>query len=116
MISKLYKQLTMRTIIIALLALCFTDAVLTDYGIRADFIEESNPLVRRLHEWHIGAYYTVKLLLPLLLLILYPHIQQKKWLKSLLVLPFLLYAAVNLYHLVWLTLVLRADLQMQSLF
>ncbi|TXK84489.1 DUF5658 family protein [Paenibacillus sp. N3.4] len=89
--------------LISLLILCLGDAIFTDVGLHLHLIEEMNPLIRHIYEWNTGGYYAVKLALPLLLMILYPRIRTRLWVKPCLALTVLLYGAVNVYHLIWLS-------------
>ncbi|OCT14586.1 hypothetical protein A8709_17110 [Paenibacillus pectinilyticus] len=89
--------------LILLLILCFSDALFTDVGLHLSFIEELNPFIRSLYEWHVIAYYAVKLIFPVTLMILYPYIHQKMWVHPALTLTVIVYAGVNAYHCVWLT-------------
>ncbi|WP_220138862.1 DUF5658 family protein [Paenibacillus anseongensis] len=86
-----------------LLFLCLSDAVFTDIGLHLSFIEELNPLIRSVYEWHVAGYYFLKLILPLLLMAFYPYIRKRAWVKPCLSLTVIIYGAVNVYHFVWLS-------------
>jgi|GEM_PF-2587071 len=86
-----------------LLALCFLDAMFTDLGLHLQFIEEMNPVIRHIYDWNVAGFYLIKLLLPLLLMLLYPRIQARPWVSPALTVTVTIYAAVNIYHLVWLS-------------
>ncbi|MDR6554811.1 DUF5658 family protein [Paenibacillus qinlingensis] len=90
-------------LLLSLLILCFFDALFTDIGLQLALIQEANPLIRYLYEWHIIAYYLVKLIFPVALMLIYPYIRQKLWVKPCLTLTVVIYAAVNVYHFVWLS-------------
>ncbi|WP_138751221.1 DUF5658 family protein [Paenibacillus sinopodophylli] len=93
----------MQAILIGLLLLCFTDAALTDIGLRFLLIEEMNPFVKHIYEWNITGYYTMKLVLPLLLLVIYYHMKNRKWINPCILVTVVLYFLVNVYHLVWIS-------------
>lgn len=89
--------------LVLLLILCFFDALFTDIGLQLAFIQEANPFIRSVYEWHILAYYLVKLIFPVALMLMYPYIRQKFWVQPCLTLTVIVYAAVNVYHFVWLS-------------
>ncbi|SDN42471.1 hypothetical protein SAMN04487897_102871 [Paenibacillus sp. yr247] len=86
-----------------LLLLCLSDALFTDIGLHLAFIKELNPFIRAIYEWHVGGYYFVKLILPLILMAIYPRIRKKVWVQPCLSLTVLIYGAVNVYHFIWLS-------------
>lgn len=87
--------------LLGLLLLCFSDAAFTDIGLRFFLIEEMNPIVKRIYEWNIVSYYGVKLLLPLLLILIYYHLKNRKWMNPFILATMALYCLVNIYHLIW---------------
>ncbi|MDD9267008.1 DUF5658 family protein [Paenibacillus sp. GCM10023248] len=86
-----------------LLIFCLSDAIFTDIGLQLRLIEELNPLIRSVYEWHVGGYYLLKTILPLLLMAFYPYIRRRAWVQPSLTATVLIYGAVNVYHFVWLT-------------
>ena len=90
-------------LLILLLILCFFDALFTDIGLKLAFIQELNPVIRRIYEWHILSYYVVKLIFPVTLMFMYPYIRQKAWVQPLLTLTVIMYGAVNAYHVIWMS-------------
>ncbi|GGA12620.1 hypothetical protein GCM10008018_67060 [Paenibacillus marchantiophytorum] len=103
MLMPILRQLFVSKTLVWLLVLCLCDAIFTDIGLHLAFIEELNPLIRTIYEWHVVGYYVVKLILPVSLMFLYPHIQKKGWVQPCLSLTVLIYGAVNVYHFIWLT-------------
>ncbi|MGG1517915.1 DUF5658 family protein [Paenibacillus oryzisoli] len=91
-------------ILLCLLLLCLGDALFTDMGLKLRFIEEMNPLIRSIYEWHVAGYYAIKLVFPLALMIIHPRIRQKPWVHPALLLTVILYGAVNVYHVVWMSM------------
>lgn len=98
-----FRSMFKSKLLVLLLILCFFDALFTDIGLQLAFIQEANPFIRHLYEWHIIAYYLVKLIFPLALMLIYPYIRQKLWVQPCLTLTVIVYAAVNVYHFVWLS-------------
>ncbi|WP_376769364.1 DUF5658 family protein [Paenibacillus germinis] len=97
------RQFFISKTLIWLLIFCCTDALFTDIGLHLAFIEELNPLIRSIYEWHVSGYYLVKLILPLILMAIYPHIRKRVWVQPCLTLTVLIYGAVNVYHFIWLS-------------
>lgn len=100
-------RLPMRTMVALLIVFGFTDALFTDIGLRMRLIEELNPLVKAIYEWNVWSYYGWKLAIPSVLLPLLPRLQRKRWIGILLLLSTLIYAAVNVYHLFWVSLAIH---------
>lgn len=98
----------LKGLLYALLFLCFADAAFTDFGLRMKLIEELNPLVKGIYDWHIAAFYALKLLLPLLLIIIYRRLKRRVWINPFMILALVLYFVVNVYHLVWIYLGLES--------
>jgi hypothetical protein len=88
-------------LILFIAAASFTDAVLTDLGIRLGSISEANPLMRSLYQWNAPAFFLLKLALPLLLLLITPKLLTKP-LQNLLYLTCGIYLCVLSLHSVWL--------------
>ncbi len=84
-----------------LLLLSFADAAFTDLGLRLGLIEEMNPLVKEIYNWHIAAFYGLKIVLPLLLIVIFYQLKSKAWINPCILLAVLLYFIVNMYHLIW---------------
>lgn len=91
----------MKALLLGLLLLCFSDAAFTDIGLRFFLIEEMNPIVRHIYEWNIVSYYGVKLVLPLLLILIYYQLKNRKWINPFILATVAFYFLVNIYHLIW---------------
>lgn len=98
-----FRQFFISKTLIWLLLLCCSDAFFTDIGLQLAFIEELNPLIRHIYEWNVGGYYFIKLILPLILMAIYPRIPKRVWVQPCLTLTVLIYGAVNVYHFIWLS-------------
>jgi hypothetical protein len=99
-----------RIMFIGLLVCSITDAIFTDVGLRLQLIEELNPLVKHIYETNRLSYYGFKLLLPLLLLFLYPRLKPYRRIHASILVTFLIYLAVNVYHAIWLSISLSKGL------
>ncbi|MGO4886274.1 DUF5658 family protein [Anaerobacillus sp. MEB173] len=88
-----------------LLALSIIDAVFTDFGIQAGWIEEANPFVRIVYETGILPFYLLKVGLPLLLLWILLRVDVLSYLSQLLKFAVFIYIFVFGYHLFWSSLV-----------
>lgn len=97
------KQWDLKPLLFGLLFLCFADAAFTDIGLRLFLIDELNPLVKRLYEWNIIGYYAMKMLLPLILILIYFRLKNRKWINPCILVTVTLYFIVNIYHLIWIT-------------
>lgn len=98
-----------KTLIIAgilLLLLAVVDSFFTDFGIQKQYITEANPLMAFIYETSIWGFYTLKISLPCVLLYLLTKIEPKRYLKLLIGSAILLYGAVLVQHIYWLSLVL----------
>ncbi|MDG0811071.1 DUF5658 family protein [Cohnella rhizosphaerae] len=84
-----------------LFVLCVFDALATDCGIRLQLIQEANPIAKALYETNILFFYGYKTLLPLLLLFMLRHVPERPIVRRGIGLATALYAAVALYHVVW---------------
>lgn len=98
------KPVNMLTIITWIVLFSITDASFTDMGIRMGLVEEANPFAKTLYDWHWSAFYGFKVVLPLILLLVYPSIKNKKWINRGIVMCFIFYLLVNIYHLIWMGL------------
>lgn len=94
----------MMTLIAWIMLFSITDASFTDIGIRMGLVEEANPFAKTLYDWHWSAFYGFKVLLPLVLLLVYPSIRNTKWINRGIVICFIFYLLVNIYHLLWMGL------------
>lgn len=88
---------------IILLVLATFDALFTDFGIKNQFITESNPIIRRIYEMSVSVYYLIKIALPVLLIVIITKLQTKRFILILLSLAILLYVSVMVLHFYWLT-------------
>lgn len=87
-----------------LIFLCsLLDASLTDFGLREHFITEANPLAWHLYEISPVLFYGWKLLLPLLLIFLYPKVLKRKSIRMGIKMTCYLFVVLMLYHGFWLT-------------
>ncbi|WP_139999042.1 MULTISPECIES: DUF5658 family protein [Paenibacillus] len=94
-------------LLLGLLFLCFADAFFTDIGLRMQLIEEMNPLIKQVYDWNVAGYYSLKLVLPVLLFLLYCKTSSRKWINPCILLTTTLYFAVNIYHLIWISFGVR---------
>lgn len=92
---------------IILFALAVVDSISTDFGLRNSHIEEANPLMRVIYDLNIALFYGLKISLPLFLLILLRKLKPKRVIRYLLGVALLLYSAVLIQHIFWLTLISR---------
>ncbi|QGQ97904.1 hypothetical protein EHS13_24955 [Paenibacillus psychroresistens] len=88
-------------LILFIAAASFTDAILTDFGLRLGSIGEANPLMLWLYQWNAIAFFLLKLSLPLLLLLVIPKLLSKV-LQNLLYLTSAIYLCILSLHGVWL--------------
>ena len=91
---------------VALLLLAAADSFFTDFGIQQKHITEANPLMRFVYDWSVWGFYTIKICLPFVLLILLAKIESKRYLQILIGFSLLLYSFVLLKHILWISLVL----------
>ncbi|HJF31253.1 MAG TPA: DUF5658 family protein [Sporosarcina psychrophila] len=91
---------------IALLLLATADSFFTDFGIQQKHITEANPLMRVIYDWSILGFYTIKICLPLVLLIILTMIEPRRYFQILIVSSLLLYSFVFFKHILWISLVL----------
>jgi hypothetical protein len=89
-----------------IVALSFLDALITDMGIRHRWVTEANPFAYSLYEWNVGIFYVWKVLLPLILLGIYPYVSQIPVINRLILASASIYIAITIYHAGWLGLVL----------
>ncbi|PLS17137.1 hypothetical protein CVD28_13875 [Bacillus sp. M6-12] len=87
----------------SLFLLCIADTAFTGFGEELYIIEEANPLMLFLQERSWMLFYLIKIVLPAALLILTRDVQSKL-VNVLLKLALILYGAVTLYHVGWITL------------
>lgn len=99
--NAMIKHWDLKPLLFGLLFLCFADAAFTDIGLRLQVIDELNPLVKSIYEWNVLAYYSMKLILPLLLIVIYYRTSRRMWINPCILLTALLYFIVNIYHLLW---------------
>lgn len=93
-------------VLLWLLALCISDAICTDIGLRANWVSELNPFIKEVYDWNIVAYYVVKIFLPIVLILIYPYVKTNKSIQLGITCCLLLYVCINVYHIVWICLVL----------
>jgi len=86
------------------------DAGFTDFGLRHGFVTEANPLMDWLYQCHIGLFYLIKIMFPILLIYLFHshfHIFEKnKWIRLMYIFCFVSYVLVSIWHFVWMGAVL----------
>lgn len=85
----------------AIILFSMFDALCTDIGIKLGWVTEANPIAGAVYEWSILAFYGLKVLLPLTLLLLYPVITMRRFHQWLITMTAFIYMAVSLYHCVW---------------
>lgn len=79
------------------------DAGITDFGLREHFITEANPLAWHLYELSPILFYGWKLILPLLLILLYPKVLKQRFIRTGIRVTCFLFMGLMLYHGFWLT-------------
>lgn len=85
------------------------DALLTQIGIVQGIIQEGNPLIQYLFEKSWLLVYSVKVVLPLILLgLLLYHPLKSRFVSILLVSTSVLYLTVLAYHLFWILLYVKS--------
>lgn len=77
------------------------DAVATDIGIRMELIREANPFAKALYDTNPALFYSYKIVLPALLLLLLPTMNGRKTLRLAVAVTTVIYGAVAFYHAVW---------------
>ncbi|MFJ7825357.1 DUF5658 family protein [Psychrobacillus sp. NPDC096623] len=88
---------------IILLVLATFDALFTDFGIKNQFITESNPIMRRIYEMSVSGFYLIKIALPVLLIVIITKLEMNRFILFLLSSAVLLYVSVVMLHFYWLT-------------
>lgn len=91
---------------VTLLLLATADSLFTDFGIQQNHITEANPLMRFVYDRSIWGFYTIKICLPFVLLVLLARIEAKRYLQILMKFSLLLYSLVLFQHVLWISLVL----------
>lgn len=89
-----------------LLVLAIFDALMTDFGLKNQYIAESNPLMRGIYEINVTGFYLIKITLPVLLIGILAKLETKTFIWILLNSAILLYVCVVLLHFYWLTIAL----------
>jgi hypothetical protein len=89
-----------------LVLLATFDTIITDLGIRHNYIQEANPLMDSLYKTSIFSFYLIKMILPIVLLYILAKIEAKPYIRFLLGASLLLYVIVLTKHLYWMTEVL----------
>ncbi|WCK57326.1 DUF5658 family protein (plasmid) [Aneurinibacillus sp. Ricciae_BoGa-3] len=84
-----------------LLLLSFLDAYFTDIGVASGVIQEGNPIAKFLYEKNVVLFYGWKMLLPIVLLFLYPKIKDNNWLRRAVYFVCGIYILLFVYHLIW---------------
>lgn len=90
-----------------LFVLAVFDSISTDFGLRQAHIEEANPLMRIVYETDVILFYALKISLPILLLMLIRTLKPRRIISLLMGTALLLYGAVFIQHIFWLTIVSR---------
>lgn len=98
----------MKKLLVWIFGLCLFDAVVTDLGIQAGYIRELNPLMKEVYQWSRIFFYGCKLFLPLLLMWIYPKLEHRKMVNGGALLCLATYAAVTVYHVAWMLIVLKS--------
>ncbi|MDF2814242.1 MAG: hypothetical protein K0Q81_442 [Paenibacillus sp.] len=79
------------------------DAILTDVGLRLQFIEEGNPIMRYLYDNSYLSFYGFKVLLPLSLFFLSAKIGKLLVINRLVQLSAVVYAGILIIHYYWIS-------------
>jgi hypothetical protein len=101
-VSAIRKVMLPKYLLWILFILCLLDTLFTDVGIRYQYIQEGNPMIRYLYEKEVLWFYMAKIGLPLALFVMIPFVKRKYFITKLLVICILLYLVVLLLHLKWL--------------
>ncbi|MFJ8064682.1 DUF5658 family protein [Psychrobacillus sp. NPDC096426] len=89
-----------------LLVLAIFDSIFTDFGIRNGHISEANPFMRFVYESNIAIFYSIKIILPLLLMFVITKFQPRKYVQILIGIALLLYTFVLFQHFFWIALLI----------
>ena len=101
------KKVNFKYVVLSLILLAFLDSLFTDIGIRQQYITEANPIMKNIYDASVFGFYTLKISLPLILLLLLSKLKSKKYLKVLLSSTVILYTAVLLLHFFWISLAIN---------
>lgn len=93
--------------VLLILLFSLLDAGITDFGLREHFIGEANPFAWHLYQLSPLFFYGWKIVLPLILLIIYPKIHLRKSIRFAIKVTCGLFFCLILYHGFWLTEILR---------
>ena len=97
----LQKQNKIQLLIEWIILFSLTDAFFTHMGIYLGLVAEANPFAKLLFETHLLLFYGFKVALPIILYVVYPKIKTKKVLNTGVIICFIAYLLVNLYHAFW---------------
>lgn len=81
----------------------FLDAILTDIGLRHQWIDEANPIMRYLYDYSYIAFYGVKIVLPLSLFFLAAKVGKRLFILRLSRLSAIVYVGILLLHYYWIS-------------
>jgi len=99
------KDNTIQRLIGWIILFSLTDALFTHMGIQFEVVEEANPFAKILFEAHLLLFYGFKVALPIILYAVYPKIKTKRMVNRGVIICFIAYLLVNLYHVFWIGMV-----------
>ena len=86
-------------ILLLLLAIC--DSFITHFGLSNGYIEEANPLMRYMYETSIPGFFSIKIILPILFILIITKLKPNAFLQLLIAGALFLYAFVLFKHIYW---------------
>ncbi len=84
-----------------LFLLVIFDTVFTHLGLQGGHITEANPLMRYLYDFHVGLFFLIKLILPILLIWLVTRLEPKPYIQLMIAGAIFIYTFVLLKHVYW---------------
>lgn len=87
-----------------LLGFSIFDALVTDFGLRFELIEEANPMIHYVYSRNLSGYYLIKIGFPLVLFPLRSALARSFLVYKLLLFTVILYSILSLLHVGWLAL------------
>lgn len=91
----------LKIILLVFSILNLLDGILTLIGLNHNVIEEYNPVMKILYDFHPLLFLTVKLILSAFLILLSYFIPEKSFVKIITICATVIYLIVCLLHLVW---------------
>ena len=102
--TQVSKKVNFKYVVLSLILLAILDSLFTDIGIRQHYITEANPIMKNIYDASVFGFYTLKISLPLILLLLLSKIKPKKYIMVLLISAVTLYSVVLFLHFFWISL------------